>query len=63
LIVLRAAEILDALEASAPLRLSVPCHCQAWCASALETDQIREYMLATFNYALSDKVSGLTQTP
>ncbi len=55
LVALRAEAILDALEAAAPLRLSTPCHRRAWCANSIETDQIREYLLATYNFATSNQ--------
>jgi hypothetical protein len=55
---LRADAILDALESAAPLRLSVSCHCQAWCASSDEIDQVREYLMATFSYSQSPSVSA-----
>jgi hypothetical protein len=57
LLSLRADEILDALEAAAPLRLSVSCHCQAWCASSDEIDQVHEYLMATFNYSAAAPIS------
>jgi hypothetical protein len=54
LLSLRADAILDALEATAPLRLSVSCHCHAWFASSDEIEQMREYLLATFSFSAAN---------
>ena len=50
--------IMDALEEAAPLRLSVPCHCEVWFASENETEQIREYLQATYAYVANDNQSA-----
>ncbi len=50
---LRAEIIIDALDSCSPLRLSSACHGAEWLASAVEVEQIREYLFTNFNFTSS----------
>jgi hypothetical protein len=44
----RVAELIGAFAHRRPLRFHAPCHDQDWSATALETDQVREYLRAVW---------------
>ena len=49
----RAETIIDSLDSRAALRLSSTCHDASWLASAVEEEQIREYLFTTIGFTKS----------